>query len=414
MLGENKRLIKDLAIVIAIASVFSLFTLWLIDSWIKYPLFLFEVFTIVILYLAASDFEISVIVKYTFRMGPNWGLVIDVLLVSSSIALLYLAALPLDVDLIRAILALLCTSLLPGYALLNISGLGRYFSKLEGLLFSYILSYIFTGLAVLILLPIDEGLRGTAILLSYIGLGIASAFKHWRQPPTFRQDSLTRRIDILALLLSTTFYALSFYFIYPGFALLPGSDISRHYASSIILNRSPDIYVGSVYQFSHLHEYSFISLSNSSLTTAQTALATLNLMLPLAFYSMAKAYLEKIDARLPSLATLFWVLFTNSFGGFAWLYFVTLKLSSTGQSQLQLLSSVADKTFNGVVYGIFGLWYVPATISFILLMAAIFLICNKELESKRYFTLFSVLIAALFLTHVTEAIVYIQIGRAHV
>ena len=408
MTGKSK--LKALAECLSLAllsAMFSSFTLWLVDSWIKYPLFFFEILTILILYLIISGYEVSVAVKFLSRLRSDWGTAIDATLVSSSIALLILASLSIDASLIRTILALLCTSLLPGYAVLNVSGLIRYFTRLEGILLSYILSYAYTGLMVLVLSPVDESLRGTIILLSYIALGVLSALKHWHHPLTFMEGSLTKKIDILALLLSTTFYTLSFCFLCPGFALLPGTDISQHYAKSVVLWRTPEFYIGSAYLFAHLHESVFLALSNPSFAVAQTALAMLNLMLPLAFYITAKAYLEKIDARLPSLATLFWVLFTNSFGGFAWLYFVTLKISSTGQSQLQLLSSTADKTYNGTIYGIFGLWYVPATISFILLITAIFLMSNKEIERKKYFTLFSILIAALYLTHVTEAVVFI-------
>jgi hypothetical protein len=265
----------------------------------------------------------------------------------------------------QVVLTLLCTSLLPGYALLNVSGLRQYFSRVESVVLSYLLSYIFTGLVAFLLLPVSSDYRAMLILLSYIGLGVSSVLKHKRQPQLSTRESFARKIDLLAIILTIGFYILSLYFIYPGFALLPGTDISQHYASSIVLGRIPDLYIGSAYLFTHLYESIFIILSNSSLASVQTALAALNLILPLAFYVMAKVYLEKVDTRLPALATLFWVLFTNGFGGFAWLYFTLSKLSSIGQSLLQLLSSTADKTYNGTVYGTFGLWYVPATISWL-------------------------------------------------
>ena len=46
--------VKSLIIVVALATAFSSFTLWLIESWIKYPLFLFEALTIIVLYLIVS------------------------------------------------------------------------------------------------------------------------------------------------------------------------------------------------------------------------------------------------------------------------------------------------------------------------------------------------------------------------
>ena len=399
---------RELAIVAVIALTFSAFTLWLIDSWIKYPLFLFETLVITTLYCLITDnYELRITFRLVSRLKLNRGLIIDATLISTSIILLALGYSSPDRELILAFLALLCTSLLPGYALLNISGLVRYFTKLERLLLSYILSYIYTGLLFFVFLPISESLRKIIILSSYIVLGVLSAVKHLRNSQAFMEGSFTRKIDIFAILLSTTFYTLSFYFIYPGVAFLPGTDISRHYAWSTTLSRTPDIYIGSTYLLAHLHEAAFICFSNASLPVIQTTLVMLNIMLPIAFYVMAKAYLEKLDTRLPSLATLFWTLFTNSYGGFAWLYFLKLKILSSEQTQLRLLIATADKTYNGTIYGIFGLWYVPATVSFVILMTAVSLMSKKDIKEKEFLAIFSILIAALYLTHVVEAMVLI-------
>jgi len=396
---------KSIGLIAIVIMAFSSFNLWLIESWIKYMLFVFESFLIIIIYLIINNYEIELPVKYARTGTLNLALPINVLLIISALALLVAEVLHVLGGTLRLILALLVTSILPGYALLNIFGFTRYFSRLETLVLSYIVSYAFMGLLTFILLPISSGMRAPLILGSLVVLGVISTLK--RAPRDIQpRNSFSRSIDILALALAISFYIVSFYLIYPSYALYPDSDISRHYASSIVLWRTPDLYITYTYLLAHLHESVFINLADSSLASTQTALATLNLMMPLAFYIMAKQHLEKIDVRLPSIATLFWTLFTNSFGGYAWLYFIYLKISSIEQTQLQLLISTADKTYNGAIYGIFGLWYVPATISFVLLMAAIFLLDNKNLSKAKYSGLFSILIAALYLTHVTEAVVF--------
>jgi len=53
--------------------------------------------------------------------------------------------LEIPIELIQAILSLLCTSLLSGYALLNILGFRKYFSSLEMVVLSYTTSYILTA-----------------------------------------------------------------------------------------------------------------------------------------------------------------------------------------------------------------------------------------------------------------------------
>jgi len=392
-------------IVVILAAVFSSFTLWLMDSWIKYLLFLFEISTIVLLYLIINCYDVKLYVKDIKIKKLRLGLVVDILLIASSSVLLVINALHMQGGLLQLVLALLCTSLLSGYALLNIFGLTRYFSRLETAVLSYILSYAFTGFITLAVLFLNENTRTLIILSSFIGMGLISALKHKRCPIASPSRSFTKNIDSLALLLIGAFYALSFYFMYPGAALLPGTDISQHYGSSIVLNRTPDLYIGSAYLLAHLHESMFIALSNPSLVSAQMGLLALNFFLVLAFYIMAKQWLEKIDARLPSVATIFWVLFTNSFGGFSWLYFANLKITTPYQTQLQLLYLTADRTYNGTIYGILGLWYFPATISFVVLMGAIFLLGKKEIPSGKYFALFSTVIATLCLTHVVEAAV---------
>ncbi|MEM3579895.1 MAG: hypothetical protein QXQ64_01360 [Candidatus Bathyarchaeia archaeon] len=354
--------------------------------------------------MIVNDYEIKLVMK-TPKSKPL-GLMVDLMLTLSSLTLLIINILEISTGVIQVILSLLCTSLLSGYALLNIFGFRKYFSSLEMLVLSYVTSYILTAFLTLGLILMPKNTRTQLILGTYIVFGIASILKHLKTKIPLETRSFTRNIDALAITLVIAFYTLSFYFLYPSFAVLPGSDISRHYEYSLTLIRAPDLYTGSAYLFAHLHESAFISLSNQSVTTTQTALLTLNLVLPLAFYVMAKEHLQKIDARLPSLATLFWVLFTNSFGGFAWIYFIFLKLLSTGQSQLQLLSSTADKTYNGTIYGIFGLWYVPVTISFALLMTTIFLIGKMEVPKAKYIGLLSFLIAGLYLTHVAEAVFF--------
>lgn len=402
---SNHRL--TMIIVVALAAIFSSFTLWLINSWIKYPLFVFEISTIIVLYLTLNgyDLKLGVLERIEIKILDVHIPIIDVLLIVSAASLLLLNVLHAQGGSISLVLALFTTSILPGYALLNVFGLNHYFSKLENMVLSYVLSYAFTGFMTFVLLFASENTRVLGVLSGCILLGFISALKHGKQRPFPRPKSLSRRIDSLAILVAIAFFTLSFCLMYPGFALLPGTDISEHYGSSIILNRTPDLYIGSGYLFAHLHESMFIALSNPSLISAQMALLVLNLFLVLAFYVMAKQWLEKIDARLPSVATIFWVLFTNAFGGFSWLYFAYLKMTAPYQTQLQLLYSTADSTYNGTIYGILGLWYVPATVSFVVLMGALFLLGKKEIPSGKYFALFSTVIVTLCLTHVVEAVV---------
>ena len=400
---EAQPFMRSLIIVAVLAAAFSSFTLWLIESWIKYPLFLFEIITIILLYLIVSGYDVKLTIKHIRIENMHISLIIDAFLIISALSLLTINALHIQGGLIQLILALVVTSLLSGYALLNIFGLTRYLSRIENVVLSYILSYAFTSFATLAFLPINESARTVIMLSSFIGLGLISAIKHRRHNTTLLSRSFAKKIDFLVLLLAMAFYALSFYFMYPGFSLLPGTDISRHYASSVVLWRTPELSIDISYLLAHLHESAFISISNAPVTFVQTALVTLNLMMPLAFYAMAKSYLENVDARLPAISTMFY----STFSGFAWVYLAKLKLEGVSGSELSLLSMVNDKTYNGAMYLAQPcMWYVPLSASFTILIIQFMLLRKLDIGKKHFIALFSLLTVASYLTHVTEAVIF--------
>jgi hypothetical protein len=391
---------------VILAAFFSSLTLWLLNSWIKYPLFIFEVFAIIVVYLIVSNYDIKL---NTSRNLDNFHAeaISAILLIVLPVGLLLLNILNVQIGAIQLVMVLLVTSILPGYALLRLLNLTCDFSRLELFVLSYVMSLLFTGLITLTFLFVNGTLRLDCIIGGYIVLALISMLKPSKTESLKNpHPSFTKNIDFIAIIVAIVFFALSFYLIYPGFALLPGTDISRDYAVGVQLWKAPNLYIGSTEILFNLHESLFITLSNQPLLPVQLALLMLNFMLPLAFYILAKAYLEKIDPRLPSLATLFWVLFTNGFGGFSWLYLSYLKVSSPNLNQLQLLTTTADKTLNGTIYGIFGLWYISATVAFVVLMTAIFLLTRKEISTYKFVILFSVITATLYLTHVVEAMVF--------
>lgn len=394
-------------IVLITAVIFSSFTLWLVDSWIKYPLLIFEIFFIFVLYLILTGHDIRFMSKLKIEKNLRFGFIFDLALVFFALLLILFYLLDINLGLLQTCFTLLCTSFFSGYSLLNVTGFSSHFSKIETIVFSFITSYAFSGLTTFLLLSVSETIRVFSILSIYIIIGLISYIRRLKVSSISTKPSFSKKIDVLPLLLVTILFVFSFCFMYPEFSLLPGTDISRHYSNSIILTRTPDVYTGSNYLFAHLHQNLFLSISNSNLIYTQTALVLLNLLLPIAFYIMAKPCLEKIDLRLPALATIFWILFTNGFGGFAWIYFTKLKLFTLGQTHLQLIYETSAKTYDGVSYGVLGLWYVPATISLILFFAAIFLIFKKDIPQIKFIMIFSIIIFVLYLTHLTFAVILV-------
>jgi len=400
---ETHHSAKSLMMVVALATALSSFTLWLIESWIKYPLFLFEVLTIIVLYLIVSRYDVKITLKQTRVGNLNIGLTIDLFLIASALSLLMFNVLQIEGGLVQLSLALLCTSFLSGYALLNILGMSGFFSRLESLVISYLVSFAFSGFLFLFLLPFNQLIRPVMVCTVFLLLGIFSMVKHLKQSGTTLRMSLSKPIDVLPLAMTVIFYMIAFFLMYPGFTLQSGADISRLYASSIVLARNPNLYISFQYFLYKLFEACLHSMSTPSLAAFQSSLQLLNWISPFVFYVMAKEHLESIDKRLPSMATVFWVLFSN----LGWLYFVKLKLTSSNmQSQLQLLSMTADKTYNGTIYASFGLWYTPLMVSFVMLLTLVYLLKRRDIPTVKYVALFSVITAAMYLTHVTEATIF--------
>jgi len=396
---------KNPITLIIVATVFSFPTLWLLESWIKYVFFVFEIIIIIITFIVITNYYNFIIpLKYkTFLFNLRY--IENILIIFVPFLTFLVTHYQLQIEILNDLLALFSTSFIPGYAILKIGKVSKYFSKLETLVLSFVISYIYTGFIWFLLSPLDLSIRPSFLIFSCIILGVIAVSRGGKRVTIqLRPASLCKDIDVVVLLLALGFYIISFTLIYPNFALLPHTDISRHYALSIVLGRTPELYPTIQYLLAHLHESAFIYTSGSSLVSVQVSLLMLNLMLPLGFYAMSKRFLNKIDSRLPALATLFWTLFTNMLGGFTWVYFAQQKLLTPWQDQFQLLADTAYRTCWGTFYGVLGLWYVPSTISFIMLFVLVSFIHNSNLSRKTFFILFSVIFAGMFLTHIAEAI----------
>jgi hypothetical protein len=398
--AKGIRKLPESILVLIVAGTFSLLTLWLMESSIKYVLYVLEVGLITTVYLILRNYNLRFGFRKLAIKRMNWSLVPDLLLIAGSLALIFFEHCGIKESIIQLVVALILTAFLSGYALLNIFGLNTHFSKLELLVLSYVVSFSFSAFLLYGVLLFASTVRNTLMCIAFLFLGVFSAFKHVACQSKASRKSLSRSVDLLPILLAVAFYMVSWAFMYPKFALLPGTDISRHFAESIVLSRTPDLHTGTVYLLHHSYLSALISLSNASLVPVQTLLAFLNVMLPLAFYVMAKEYLEKVDKRLPVLSMVFWTFVS----GFAWTYVAKLKITTQGLTELQCLVTAADATYMGTIYlSQPFLWLVPLSVSLMLLFVSFYFLRRVDLPKTAYISLFSLLIAVSYLTHAAEA-----------
>ena len=84
-------------LLVGIAVLFSSFTLFLVDTWIKYPLFIIESVAIITIYLVLSNQEIGNSFRIINRLLPgekSVGLILDLILVASASILIILKRIP--------------------------------------------------------------------------------------------------------------------------------------------------------------------------------------------------------------------------------------------------------------------------------------------------------------------------------
>ncbi|MGB9614607.1 MAG: hypothetical protein ACPL3B_03790, partial [Fervidobacterium sp.] len=395
---------------VLLAVISSCFIVWLIDSWIKYPLFLFEVSIIIVLYLIVNGCDFRIIMKNRFK-SLNIGLISDLLLMAFASGLLTLNLLQNWYGLIQIVPALFCTFFLLGYALLNVLRLNQYFSKIENAVLSFLLGFSFTSLLSFFTLILNANVRVSVILSIFIGLGLVSALKRVRERKLNScSDSFVQKIDIFALLLVGFFYIFSFFIIYPGFALLHGSDIQQYYANSVLLFRTPELFNAIPELFFNSFQGAVISIIKgttvdlaSFLPLLASSLAIMCLILPMSVYIMSKQYLASIDNRLPILSTIIW----SVFSGFSWVYLLKLKLEGAAGSELNLLLQVNDKS-NGLFWYLTAkpqiFWFGPYTVSFAITIIQLFLMRKFSIPKSKYILLFAVLTAVSFFTHSSEVV----------
>ncbi len=396
---KHKNNLIEFLIVIILATFFSSLTLWLLDTYIKYPLFILEICSIVVLYIVLRNYNFKLSLPFSFSLYGNLSFIPDILLIVLPLVLIIFGFSNLNGNLIQLSISLVVVAFLPGYAILSIFNLKKYFSKIELFVLSNVLSFLVSGFIFLILVLFDQTVRLSIICLIFISMGIFSFIKNRSRKEKIEISSFSQKYDILIILLCVTFYLL-IVFIYPGLSSVYGLDIFDHYLNSNILMRTPSFYSNTNYLLFHSFEASLLTLSggNLSIVYFQTFFASQILMFPLVIYITAKKYSAQIDARLPALATFFWVFFQ---GGFGWIYFAFQKLGSNSYSQLQLLNLTSDKTYFSTIYGIFGDFFVPATFSFSLILVILFLLRTK-LPNRTFCVFLCLLITALFLTHVAE------------
>ena len=86
---EQRHSTRDLIVVAVIAELFSSFTLWLVESPIKYPLFVIETLSIVTIYVILSNYDFGFTLKNTITKRISPDILLDIILIYFSSILIF-------------------------------------------------------------------------------------------------------------------------------------------------------------------------------------------------------------------------------------------------------------------------------------------------------------------------------------
>ena len=407
---------KDFVIVTLIAVLFSAFTLWLIESWIKYPFFVFEMSIIILVYfiLRNSTSENIFLLHRFFRVSRksltnyksnNIDRFLGLLLIIFPICILVLNSINYEQKYIQLIMAFSCVSFLPGYAIVRLSGISKSLSLLEIILFSVIISFVVSGFSLLGLLPIEEHARIIFLCSIFIILGIIFVIKQRKLTSIdLSISSLSKGKDLYAILISVTLFCFVFWLLYPQATMMRDVDITRHFHNFIILSKSPDLYSGFNYLLFHAFGASLHTLSGlgQKITDIQSIQIVINLVLPLSVYTLSKRYLATIDNRIPSLSLIVYSFFSN----ITFLYFLSLKVAGH-PTNLDLFQLVGEKALGGSIFLQPFHYFTPMSISFIILIALFLLLRIGDQSRFRFIGMVSILTLSLNLIHVSEGLAFL-------
>ena len=213
-------------------------------------------------------------------------------------------------------------------------------------------------------------------------------------------------VEIITLVWIASFFVYSLLSIYPDMINVPGFDIVRHYSIISILDDHADLF-RSPYPWFHLSFGALNDVTDSEMWIIQTGNSFLSIILILAFYSMAKAYLYRFNRYAHLLST---IIFTG-FSGLGWIFiYQNMQPFISFNEHYNLFSSAFVATYFDIGVGQsqwLWLWFRPVTIDFILTLLLLFLMRVENLNRVTYLILSSIFIITLSLVHFPGLLLFV-------
>lgn len=302
---------------------------------------------------------------------------------------------------------------LPGWIVIRFLRITEKLNKIPVLVLSFsislgLTSLIYTGILILqpdssaLIISIIYGILSLSpiVLRSLIGRGDDNRIFVKNRKKDYNL------IEIVTLAWIASFFTYSIVSIYPGMAEAPGFDISRHYGIISATSDYPDLF-RSPYPWFHLSIGALNEVTNSEMWIFQTGISFGSIILILAFYCMAKAYLYEFNRYAHLLSTIIF----SCFSGLGWIFYyqnLPSLMSPGGVNSFFSIAHVATYFDIGVGHGQWlWLWFRPITIDFVLTLFLLYLMRIERLSRLTFLGLSSFIIITLSLVHFPGLLLFV-------
>ena len=364
-------------------------------------LFIYSLLGIMILILSLRNKRIWVPILFTYNA-------VDYLLVIFGICLIvvnFADSSLLETQILRYCFSFVLLFFMPGWLIVRVLQITEKFHKIPILVISFSVSLGITSVIYTALLISNAEPSGLIIALVYGGMSLIPVLlRHVVSKGSDHRIFVKNRkkdynlIEIITLVWITCFFVYSISYIYPEMVYVPGFDIVRHYAAISIVEDHSELF-RSPYPWFHLSFGALNDVTDSEMWIIQTGNSLTSIILLLAFYSMAKAYLYKSNKYAHLLSTIIF----SAFSGFGWIfYYQNMQPLMSFNDTFNLFSISYIATYFDIGVGQsqwLWLWFRPLTIDFILTLLLLFLMRMENLTRSKFLILSSILIVTLSLVH---------------
>jgi len=293
------------------------------------------------------------------------------------------------------------TFFLPGYFILQVINRDCSISGLDALVFSFLLSYLYTpfmGLISLSLLGEISTVFYLSFSLLFLTICIFISRMFFKNIDRKKEDS-TVRVHPMLLITITVFFVATLAFS-KDYGYI-GGDVWRHQGTAISIIRYGLQAVKIPLNWLHVGLVYVFTLPGFPIVNSASALNLLNIMPILAFYCMARKVFGEKSQVMSTIATIFFSIFS----GFGWTYAL---YRMQFESWTDALARTASITANDTLFSNLWIWgHNPFIVGFTaFFMLSYLLFCTIKRESA-VFTLTLLTFLTGWILHASEAFIFV-------